>query len=184
MKITIWGFLMFFTFVTVCFAQQNDSNTDQKNGGNVILKAGTEISAQLEKALDVENTKNSDDFVLKTVEDITGNGANFAKGTELLGRVVRVKKIDEDADKTSEISLFFDFLKDGDDYLRFKASIISVVPDAAQKENPAANKIPEMQFAVSPVFKGATVISSKGKNLQIQEGTIFRLKLNEDLIKK
>lgn len=173
MKKAICGFLMFFTFVTVCFAQQNDANTDEKNGGNVILKAGTLLSAQLQQTLDVEKTKSGDDFLLTLNEDVQGNGVNFSKGTELMGRVVRVKTISGD-DNISEISISFDFLKNGDDYLKFKASVISAVPEGTK---------PEIRFDASPVFKGATVISIKGKNLQLEEGLIFKVKLNRDLLK-
>jgi hypothetical protein len=164
---------MFFTFVTVCFAQQNDANTDEKNGGNIILKAGTQVSGQLQQTLDVEKTQSGDEFVLTLTEDISGNGVTFIKGTELMGRVVRVKTISGD-DNISEISIFFDFLKNGDDYLKFKASVMSAAPEGAK---------PEIHFAASPVFKGATVISIKGKNLQLEEGSIFRLKLDKDLLK-
>ncbi len=173
MKKAICGFLMFFTFVTVCFAQQNDANTDKKNGGNIILKAGTKLSAQLQQTLDVEKTQSGDDFVLTLTEDVAGNGVNFSKGTELLGRVVRVKSVSSD-NNISEISISFDFLKNGDDYLKFKASVISVAPEGAK---------PEMHFEASPVFKGATVISIKGKNLQLEQGLVFNLKLNIDLLK-
>lgn len=175
MKKTICGFLLFFTFVTVCFAQQNDSNTDEKNGGNVVLKAGTEISAKLEKTLDVETAKNNDDFVLKLTEDVSGNGVKIDKNSEVLGGVVRVKKSSSD-DDVSEISIYFDFLKSGDDYLPFKATVISVTPEGGAPV--------EVQLNASPVFKGATVISAKGNKLQLKEGLVLQLKLDKDLIKK
>lgn len=176
MKKAICGFLLFFTFVTVCFAQQNDANTDEKNGGNVILKAGTKISAQLQKTLDVETAKNNDDFVLKLTEDISGNGVKIDKDSEVLGGVVRVKKSSTD-DNVSEISIYFDFLKNGDDYLPFKATVISV-----KQENESSNA--ELKFNASPVFKGATVISAKGNKLQLKEGIILQLKLEKDLMKQ
>lgn len=172
MKKAICGFLLFFTFVTVCFAQQNDSNTDEKNGGNVILKAGTELSAQLEQTLDIEKLSSGDEFTMKIMADIEGGGIKISKGNELMGRVVRVKKVASDSEM-SELSVFFDFIKDSDNYLRFKADILSVKPESS-----------ELKFAVSPVFKGATVISAKGKNLHLDEGSIFQVKLNEDLVKK
>lgn len=170
MKKAICGFLLFLTFVTVCFAQQDDSDTDGKNKENVILKAGTHISAQLQGVLGAENSHNGDDFVLNLTEDVTGNGMTFEKGTEVLGRVVRVKQITDDDDE-SEISLSFDFLKHGDDYLPFKAIIISAAPDSA------------LHFDSSPIFKGATVISGKAKNVRLEEGVIFKLELYKDLLK-
>ncbi len=176
MKRTIWGFLLFFTFVTVCFAQQNDSNTDEKNGGNVILKAGTQISAQLQNTLDVETAKGNDDLVLKLTEDISSGDFTIDKGSELLGGVVSAKKAADD-EGSAEIVIYFDFLKKGDDYLPFKAIIISIAADSA------GGKTSELQLVPSPFFKGATIISAKGKILRIEEGQIFQLKLDTDLMK-
>jgi hypothetical protein len=173
MKRTIWGFLLFFTFVTVCFAQQNDSNTDEKNGGKVILKAGTQISAQLQNTLDVETAKGNDDLVLKLTEDISSGDFTITKGSELLGGVVSAKKAADDKEN-SEIIIYFDFLKSGEDYLPFKAIVISIA---------STGKTSELQFVPSPFFKGATIISAKGKILRIEEGQIFQLKLDKDLTK-
>lgn len=180
MKKAICGFLLFLTSVAICFAQQNNANADGKNEGNIILKAGTQLSAQLQQALDVETNQGNDDFVLYLTDEITGGGVTLPKGTELLGRVVRVKKMDSD-DPVSEISLSFDFLKFGEDYLSFKAGVLSVAPEDAG--NATDKKVSEPNCASSPVFKGATVISTKGKNLRLEPGLIFQLKLNKDIMK-
>ncbi len=182
MKKTVWGFLLFFTFVTVCFAQQNNSNTDEKNGGNIILKTGTQISAQLRNTLDIETAKSNDNLVFILSDDISSGGFTINKGSEILGGVVTAKKAVDDKD-TSEISIFFDFLKSGDDYLPFKATVTVISLPGSTAGNSSENKNSKFQLTPSPVFKGATIISAKGKVLQIEEGSTFKLKLNQDLKK-
>ncbi len=180
MKNTIWIFLLIFAFSTFGFAQQGETNTAGNNEKDVILKAGTKLSARLKQTLDVEKLKSGDDFMLTLMDDVAGNGMTFSKGTELLGRVVRVQTVSAD-EKVSEISLSFDFLKVDDDYLRFKAGILSGTDETAAVST--GNNNPELVYASSPVFKGATVISLNGKNIVLQEGLIFKLELDLDLKK-
>lgn len=178
MKKIIWISVIICACVSICLAQQNDSPTGDKPAANIILKAGSRVAGELKDTLDVKQTKNSDDFVLLLSDDIRGAGIVITKGTELLGRVVRVKELSSD-DNTSEISLFFDFVKLDDDYLRFKASVTSITA-----ENTGADKQTSLfKTEMSPIFKGATVISTKGKNLVIDAGLIFHLKLEQDLVK-
>lgn len=162
MKKSLLGLMFVFAFATFGFAQNGAENK------NVILKAGTELTAQLQSVVDAEKSKSNDDFILRLTEDLAGNGEKFVKGTELSGRVVRVKTVSPD-NNVSEVSLFFDFLKDGDNYLPVKAFIVS------------ADKFTDLQFTESPVFKNATIISMKGKNLRFDEGTVFHIKLSEDV---
>jgi hypothetical protein len=172
MKKIIWVFLIYFAFASISFGQDNASQSE----GNIILKAGSRVSGTLQSALDVEKTKNSDDFVLILSEDIKGGGVEILKGTEIMGRVVRVKAISAD-DKTSEICLFFDFVKLADDYLRFKAIVTSVTSDNA------SDNASTFKTETSPSFKGATIISTKGKNLVLDAGFLFQLRLDHDLVK-
>ncbi len=177
MKTYILIILSFFVFATICLAQQNDPPSVEKTSGNLILKSGSKITGTLQDTLDVEKTKNSDDFVLKLSEEVKGGGIVIEKGTELLGRVVRVKSISE-GDNVSEISLFFDFVKLEDDFLSLKASITSITEEAGD-----GNKASPFKIDSSTNFKGATVISIKGKNLVINSGSTFQLKLEMDLVK-
>lgn len=171
MKNPIMVFLMLVTFVAVCFAKQNVPPNGDKNEGEVLLKAGTKLSAQLQQALDVEKSASGDDFVLILTADVQAVNEVIPKGTELLGRVVRVKAISAD-DKTSEISLSFDMIKIGDDYLRFKAGFLS-----------GDQTTVGLTFAASPVYKNATVISLSGKNVRLEENAIFELVVDLDVVK-
>ncbi len=183
MKKFIWIFLIHFAVVSICLAQDSGSQVPDRKTANIILIAGSKISGKLQDALDVEKTKNSDDFVLILSEEIKGGGVVIAKGTELLGRVVRVKTISAE-DNTSEISLFFDFVKLEDDYLVFKALVTSVTSEKSESENASDKKNSLFSVELSPSFKGASVISTKGKNLVVDAGLVFQLKLVQDLVKR
>lgn len=162
---------MLVTFVAFCFANQNAPPNGDKDEGEVLLKAGTKMSAQLQQTLDVEKAKTGDDFVLKLTQDVQAVNEVIPKGTELLGRVVRAKAISPD-ENTSEISLSFDMIKLGDDYLRFKAGLLSGDQASAG-----------LTFSASPVYKNATVISLSGKNVRLEEGAVFELVTDLDVVK-
>lgn len=170
MKKIILVFALLFALAFTAVAQQNDSNSED----NVLLKAGTEFSATLEDTIDVGKMKRGDDFSLKLTEDVQANGETIDRGTELTGRVVRVKKIGKD-NEVSEVSLYFDFLKHDGKYLLVKLSIVNAGNDSEDAGG--------LTFAASPTFQNATIVSQKGKNIKLEKGTVLRLNLTEDLRK-
>ena len=143
-----------------CFAQ-----------GKVVLKAGTIILAQLETIIDVASSNTGDDFSLTTAEEITAEGAKIEKGTVLTGRILTLKK-SATATDNSEVRLLFDFMKKGDNFMTLNGLILSVK---------RADKPLEMKFASVPNFQGATSITQKGKNIRLEKGDIFQIKIQEDL---
>ena len=146
--------------VAGCFAQ-----------GKVVLKAGTLILAQLETIIDVASSNVGDDFSLTTAEEINAEGAKIEKGTFLTGRILTIKKSTTATDN-SEVRLLFDFMKKGESFMTLNALIIAV------KRN---DKPLEMKFASAPNFSGASVITQKGKNISLEKGDIFQIKIQEDL---
>ena len=146
--------------VAGCFAQ-----------GKVVLKAGTLILAQLETIIDVASSNVGDDFSLTTAEEINAEGAKIEKGTVLTGRILTIKK-SATATDNSEVRLLFDFMKKGESFMTLNALIIAV------KRN---DKPLEMKFASAPNFSGASVITQKGKNIRLEKGDIFQIKIQEDL---
>lgn len=151
-------------FCAAAFAQTAESNK------KILFKAETEFSAQLENQLDAENAKIGEDANFKLTEDVRGEGDTIAKDSVLYGRIVNVEKASDANKKTSLISVMFDFVKKDEEFVPLTASIIS------------AEKAPAgMKFAPSPTFAGGTVISTKGKNLMIDKGTVFRIKLVKDI---
>ena len=143
-----------------CFAQ-----------GKVVLKAGTLILAQLETIIDVASSKVGDDFSLTTAEEINAEGMKIEKGAVLTGRILTIKK-SATATDSSEARLLFDFMKKGESFMTLNTLIIAV------KRN---GKPLEMKFASAPNFSGASVITQKGKNIRLEKGDIFQIKIQEDL---
>lgn len=169
---TILAFGVLLLLVSVGFAQQ-EKTSEQQSKGKILFKANTEFSAQVENEINAERTKIGEgvDFIL--TEDVKGEGSTIAKGSPLYGRVVNVEKASADNNNISQISVLFDFVKLGDDFVPLTAAIVSVA------ENPD-----NIKFAPSQVFDGGTVLSLKSKNLHLDKGRVFRIKLVKDITQK
>lgn len=167
---TVLAFGLLLLLVSVGFAQQEKTNESPQNKGKIIFKANTEFSAQVENEINAEKTKIGEgvDFVL--TEDVKGEGVTMTKGSTLYGRVVNVEKASADNNNTSQISVLFDFVKQGDDFMPLSATILSVAENADS-----------IKFAPSPTFDGGTILSLKSKNLHLEKGKIFRIKLVKDI---
>ena len=113
----------------------------------------------------LENTCN-----IELTEDFKGDGETIGKNSVLYGRIVNIQKPSDKNDKTSLISVMFDFVKKGDDFVPLTANIVSVNEDSDGVE-----------FKPSPTYEGGTMISAKGKNIKIDKGAVFRLKLTKDI---
>lgn len=161
MKKAILGFMLVFAFVSASLAQQDNTKTE----GSIILKAGTELSARLQNTIDAKKAKAPMDITLRMTADVE----SLKKNTEIYARVVRAEKTSGEND-TSRIGLLFDFVKKGDKFLPLDADIIGVEKNGEG-----------IEFSQSPTFEGGTVLSLKGKDINLAEGTIIRLKLNENL---
>lgn len=136
------------------------------NKGRVIIKGGTELSLRLQTDVNAKKATVPMDITLRTAEAVEGLGKN----TEVYGRVVRAEKTSKEND-TSRIGLLFDFVKRGEKFLTLSAAVIEVVDKNGEG----------IEFAESPTFQGGTVLSLKGKDINLPEGTIIRIKLKEDL---
>lgn len=164
MQKIILTFGLIFLLCAAGFAQSEKPNK------KVLFKANTEFSAQIENDLDAENAKVGEDVNFKLTEDVKGNGDTIAKDSTIYGRVVNVQKPSDENDKTSQISVFFDFVKKGEDFVPLTANIVTMEKSADG-----------IKFAPSPTFDGGTVISAKGKNIKIDKGAVFRIKLAKDI---
>ena len=166
MKIIItFGLLL--VFCAIGFAQSDNPNK------KILFKAGTEFSAQIENRLNAEENKIGEDLNFKLTEDFVGNGHTISKGSELYGRIVNVEKASDKNEKTSLISVMFDFVKEGDDFVALSAHVVSI-----------ENLTGEVKFESSPTFEGGTVISAKGTNIKIDKGAVFRIKLAKNITEK
>ncbi len=164
MKKIIITFGLLLAVCAIGFAQ-----SDKK----ILFKAGTELSAEIENGLNAEESKIGEDLNFKLTEDFVGDGHTISKGSELYGRIVNVEKASDKNKKTSLISVMFDFVKDGDDFVPLSANIVSI-----------ENMPNEIKFESSPTFEGGTIISAKGSNLKIDKDAVFRIKLAKDITEK
>jgi hypothetical protein len=120
---------------TAAFAQQqrttatangSSSSSISKNEKELGIQSGTNLSAQLENALDVKKARVGDRVVLKTTEAIKANGRTVAaKGSRLVGRVTDVQR-KASANGGSRIGLVFDQLENGSLVAPISATITSV----------------------------------------------------------
>lgn len=171
MKKTFWSLAIIFAFTFACFAQDGDAMKKTDTNEQTQMQTATQFSAELLDTIDVEKSKRSDDFQLELNDDLRIGDKTLEKGTKINGRVVRSEKLDEGKD-SSLVSLYLGSVKEGDEYFRFNANIVSI-GDSKQSSSE------EMQFTTSPNFKGATIITMKAKNLRFEKGTVFQLQVNE-----
>lgn len=163
---TVLAFGLLFLFVSVCFAQQEGK-------GKVAFKANTEFSAQIENEIDAEKSKIGDDVNFIITEDVKGEGSTIAKGSTLYGRVVNVEKPSVGNANSSEICVMFDFVKQDEDFVSLTAGIIAIEDNSEG-----------IKFKQSPTFKGGTILFVKSKNVHVDKGKIFRIKLIKDIAAK
>ena len=157
------GILLF----PVCFGQQTDEKPER-----VVFKANTEFSIQLESAVSTEKSNVGDDANFIFTEDVNGEGYKIEKGSLVYGRIVNIEKIST-KNATAKVCIMFDFVKKGEDFLTLVATIISVEPNTEL-----------IKFVASPTFEGGTTLALKGKEIQLEKGGIFRLRLIKDITSK
>lgn len=160
-------FNLVFVFCVVGLAQTTESNK------KVLFKANTEFSAEIENPLDAEKAKIGEDVNFKLSEDFRGDGDTILKGSELYGRIVNIQKASDNKDKISLIAVMFDFVKKDEDFVPLTANIIAIDKAAG-----------EIKFEPSQTYAGGTILSTKGKNVKIDKGAVFRIKLAKDITEK
>lgn len=102
------------------------------SGDRVSLMSGTNLDAQLQKTVDVNNAKVGDEVVLKVTKSIKQNGeVVIPKGTELIARVTEVQRRTKE-NSTSKLGMVFDRVQGRDISAPFSASIVSITNVAAQ----------------------------------------------------
>ena len=123
----------------ICTGQtQNDKTTadpgsrKSRNGNQSMLAAGTSLTAQLQKTLDVNNARVGDEVVLKTTQSIRADGEVIVpKGSTLIGRVTDVKRRTKE-NVQSQLSVVFDQLRGRELSMPLNATIVSITNVAAR----------------------------------------------------
>ena len=150
--------------LTITYGQQNEGTQEK-----VVFKSNTEFSMQLETALSSETNKVGDDVNFVLTEEINSDGNKLEKGSVVYGRIVNVQKISEKND-TAKVCIMFDFIKKGDQFISIVAAITEITPN-----------VEAIKFAASPTYSGGTTLSLKGKEIQLDKGRIFHVKLIKDV---
>jgi len=103
------------------------SNTSaSKNGKNIDIASGTQITGQLQNSLDVQKAKVGDEVVLKTTSAVKQNGqVVIQKGSRLIGHVTEVQQRAK-GQAASKVGVLFDTLAQGGNQIPISAVITSV----------------------------------------------------------
>jgi hypothetical protein len=160
-------FSLIFAFCAVGLAQTNGANK------KILFKADTEFSAEIENPLDAETAKVGEYVNFRLTEDFRGENDTIVKNSELYGRIVNIQKASDDNDKTYLICVMFDFVKKDDEFVPLTATIVAVDKSSG-----------EIKFEPSPTYDGGTILSMKGKNIKIDKGAVFRIKLAKNITEK
>lgn len=164
---TILIFALFAFSFTFSLAQGSESEN------KVIFKANTEFSAQIDNEIDTDKDSVGKDINFIITEDVKGEGTDILKGTAVYARVVNVEKASGQNGNTSKMCILFDFVQIDGNFVSLTAAIISI------EGNP-----PDIKFEKSATFAGGTTLSTKGKNLRVDKGKVFRIKLLKDVTSK
>jgi hypothetical protein len=132
------------------------------------VKANTQLTAKITKTIDAANCNIGEDVNFVLTGDVQGDGMTIPSGSEMYARIVNVEKL-TDRNKNSQISIMFDFVQSGEDFMTLKAIILGV------------EQMADVKTETSDTFEGGTVLSTKGKNLKIDEGSVFSVRLIQDI---
>lgn len=122
------GMVVVLICVAACMGQARDDGNGKQN---VELTSGTNITAELQKSLDVNKTRVGDEVILKTRSAIRQNGqVAVPKGSTLIGRVTEVQKRTKE-NAGSRISMVFERLQGKDLAMPLNATIVSITNTAA-----------------------------------------------------
>lgn len=139
---------------------------DQAPKGKV--KANTQFAAKITRTIDAESSSVGEDVNFVLTSDVQGDGMTIPSGSEVYARIVRVEKFSSD-NKNSRISIMFDFVQSGEDFMTCKAVIIGI------------DQMADVKMESSETFEGGTILTLTGKNLKIDEGKVFQVKLIKDI---
>lgn len=156
----VFGLVLSLAFYTAA-----QGGTEKKGKVN----AQTQFTAAVEKVIDAESSSVGDDLNFKLAEDLKGDGITILKGSEILGRIVSIEQLSA-KNKASRVSIMFDFVQSGEDFMPCAAVIVGIEQLAD-----------DVKLERSKAYEGSTVLSLQGKNIKIGKGKLFRIKLVKDL---
>src|SRR5712691_6921510 len=112
----------------------SNTTSASKQGQQLNLQSGTQLTAQLENTLDARHAKAGDRVVLKTTQAVRQNGEVVVpKGSRLIGHVTDVQQRTRD-DNQSVIGIAFDRLQKGSNEFPITATIVSITQTRSQAQ--------------------------------------------------
>jgi len=112
---------------TAVSSATNASVNKAASGATTSISSGTQISGELQNALDAKNARVGDQVVLKTASTIKQNGQVVVqKGSKLIGHVTAVQQRTKD-NAASKVSVLFDTLQQGSSSIPINGVITSIV---------------------------------------------------------
>ena len=112
-----------------------------KQGQQLNLRSGTQMSGQLENTLDARHAKAGDRVVLKTTQAIKQDGQVVVpKGSRLIGHVTDVQQRTKE-DNQSVMGIAFDRLQNGSMNVPIAATIVSITQARSQAQATAGDDL-------------------------------------------
>jgi hypothetical protein len=146
MKKFVSGLFLVLLVAASGFAQKPKTSPDAESGtrpvrrqseekaarsSDIKLQSGTEIEAQLQQTLDVENASVGDRVILTTTKAINQNGRTVVpKGAQLIGRVTEVRQKTKD-NAQSKLGVVFERLEGKNLSSPISAAIVSITQASA-----------------------------------------------------
>ena len=115
-------------------ASAGSNASASKQGRQIDLQSGTQLSAQLENTLDARHAKPGDRVVMKTTQAVKQDGRVIVpKGAQLIGRVTEVQQRSK-SNAESSIGVVVDRLRTGSTETPITASILSITQARSQAQ--------------------------------------------------
>lgn len=145
-------------------ARTSASNTTSasRQGRQLNLQSGTQMSGQLENSLDARHAKTGDRVVLKTTQAIKQDGQVIVpKGSRLIGHVTDVQQRTKE-DNQSVIGIAFDRLQNGSTNVPITATIVSITQARSQAQAMAGDDLFGSQTMASSSSQATARSTSSG----------------------
>jgi len=115
-------------------ASAGSNASASKQGRQIDLQSGTQLSAQLENTLDARHAKPGDRVVMKTTQALKQDGRVIVpKGAQLIGHVTEVQQRSK-SNAESSIGVVVDRLRTGSTETPITASILSITQARSQAQ--------------------------------------------------
>jgi hypothetical protein len=115
-------------------ASAGSNASASKQGRQIDLQSGTQLSAQLENTLDARHAKPGDRVVMKTTQAVKQDGRVIVpKGAQLIGHVTEVQQRSK-SNAESSIGVVVDRLRTGSTETPITASILSITQARSQAQ--------------------------------------------------